>query len=242
MTALFLAIPLLLAPRQGELADEKSADAAVEAFKTAFKAPSEADRIEAVKTLAATVHAKTLSKLASVLNSGEGPKVRGAAAKGISQFAALKKQAAAALTSGLSVAAKDNRMLVTILEALGALGEPSSLPTVHRMFDEKESTVARAAIAAAAEIKNAQSVDPLIATLVKFEKLQKSNSGGAMQKELPAGGVSVNTAQSADFMKNLQDTIDATNKALSGITGQDMITKSADWQAWWNRNRASFKP
>jgi len=237
--ALFLALftPFL----QAAPSDDKAAEDALETFKTAIKAQGESDRIEAVKTLAATVHLKTLSRLAAVISSSEGEKVRIAAIKGIALFEPFKKQVVTLLGSSFQAASKEPRVQASILQALGSTGDPNALTCIHHAFEDKDGSVCRAAVAAAAELKNLSSIDPLIALLAKSEKTFKANSGGAITKQMPVGGQSVNSAQSPDFMTNLKDTIDASNKALQTLTGQE-ISKAAEWQTWWNKNRATFKP
>jgi HEAT repeat protein len=222
-------------------ADEKTAEAALETFKTAMKAQGESDRVEAVKVLAETVHQKTLSRLAAVVSSGDAERVRLAAIKGMATFEPFKKQVVTLLNSSFQAAAKEPRIQVGILQALGTTGDPAALACIHRAFDDKDGSVCRAAVAAATELKDLASIDPMIALLTRTEKTFKANSGGAVTKQMPVGGQSVNSAQSPDFMTNLKDTIELTNKSLQTLTGQE-ITKAAEWQTWWNRNRATFKP
>jgi hypothetical protein len=237
--ALFLA---LLTPfLQNAPADDKAAEDALETFKTAIKAQAESDRVEAVKTLAATVHLKTLSRLSAVISSSDGEKVRIAAIKGVALFEPFKKQVLTLLTGSFQASSKEPRIQASILQALASTGDPSALTCIHHAFEDKEGTVCRAAVAAAADLKNLSSIDPLIGLLAKSEKTFKANSGGAITKQMPVGGQSVNSAQSPDFMTNLKDTIEASNKALQTITGQE-ISKAAEWQTWWNKNRATFKP
>ncbi|HVR85083.1 MAG TPA: HEAT repeat domain-containing protein [Planctomycetota bacterium] len=237
--ALFVA--LAAASVQNATADDKAAEDALEIFKTAIKAQGESDRIDAVKILAATVHLKTLGRLAAVVSSSDGERVRIAAIKAMALFEPFKKQVVTHLNGAFQAAAKEPRIQVAVLQALGSIGDPSALACIHHAFDDKEGTVCRAAVVAAADLKNLSSIDPLIALLTKTEKTFKANSGGAITKQMPVGGQSVNSAQSPDFMTNLKDTIDAANKSLQTITAQE-ITKAAEWQTWWNKNRATFKP
>jgi len=150
MWTVLLSCALALGPQDAPV-DDKTADQALDTFKTAYKAQAEADRAEAVTKLAEAVHVKTLNRLTAILTSSEGPKVRMAAAKGLGQFGAVKKQALTALTGSFPVCAKDPAIQAGILQALAALGDPSSLALVHRSFEEKEPVVVKAALAAAAE-------------------------------------------------------------------------------------------
>lgn len=220
--------------------DDKAADQALDAFKTAYKAQAEADRAAAVSTLAEAVHVKTLNRLTAILTSGEGPTVRTAAARGIGTFGALKKQAVASLTGAFPVCAKDPPVQAGILQALGTLGDPSALPLIHRAFEEKEPAVVKAALAAAAALNHAGSIEPLIAFLAKIEKSHKAKSGSGTNVALPSGNLSVNAAKPEDLLKILQEYMEATNASLQTITEQNLTT-STEWQTWWNKNRATFK-
>src|SRR5436853_5969601 len=124
---------LLISLASPGIQDDKAAEEALEAFKTAVKSPSEADRVTAVNELAKVHHPKTLARLATMLSS-DGPTVRIAAAKGVSGFVEHKKQAVAVLAVALGPNAKDSTVHAALYEALGKLEEPSSLPTLHRGF------------------------------------------------------------------------------------------------------------
>jgi HEAT repeat protein len=232
MLALLMAA--LLAPQ----ADDKAAEEALEAFKTAFRAPSEADRAKAVAELAAVQHPKVAARLGGVLSS-EAATVRIAAAKGLGSFGEPKKAAAAALTSAIAANAKDPLVGTAIFEALGRLAEPGSLGAVHKAFDEKDAAVAKAAIGAAAQIRSAASVDPLVALLVRLEKSQKSLQGGSVDVTTPDGN-SLSVRGDEALRKRLQELIPATQKALQDLTGESYGTSEA-WAGWWSRAKATFK-
>jgi HEAT repeat protein len=170
------AILLLLAAPQ----DDKAAEEALDAFKTAYKSTSEADRVSAVNDLAKVHHSKTLTRLAGLLVS-DGPSVRLAAAKGISGFAEMKKPAASALSGAMGANSKETTVHAGLYDALGKLEEPSSAPVLIRGFDEKETVVAKAAVGAAGQLGGAASIDPLIELLKKQEKAQKAAAGGGVE-------------------------------------------------------------
>src|SRR5262245_52450517 len=106
MTAVFL---LGLAAAFGGQ-DDKAVEEALEAFKTGIKSPSEADRVTAVNELSKVHHAKTLQRLSALLAT-DGPTVRISAARGISGFVELKKQASHVLIAAMGANAKDNTVL-----------------------------------------------------------------------------------------------------------------------------------
>jgi len=222
--------------------DDKAAEEALDAFKTAYKSTSEADRVAAVNDLAKVHHAKILTRLAALL-SADGPSVRLAAAKGLSGFTETRKPAAAALAGGMAANAKDPTVHAGLYDALGKLEEPASLPTIHRGFDEKETSVAKAATLAAGQVGSAASIDPLIALLGKLEKVQKSGGGGVdfTTPGTGTGGQNFTVRSDDSPAKRAQELIPAINKALNEIT-HESNGSSETWGSWWVKNKATFKP
>jgi HEAT repeat protein len=235
------AVVLFLIAGSSGSQDEKAADEAIDAFKTAIKSSSEADRVAAVNDLAKVHHLKTLARLSSMLLI-DGPTVRIAAAKGISGFAEFKKQAVTALAGAISGNSKETTVHATLYESLGKLEEPASLPTLHRGFEEKETSVAKAAIQATGTVGNAASIEPLITLLAKQEKIQKSPGGSVdFTAPTPGGGGNV-TVRSGDDNpgKRAAELIPVINKALNEIT-HESNGSAETWSAWWARNKATFK-
>ncbi len=220
--------------------DDKAADEALEAFKTAIKSPSEADRVTAVNDLAKVHHAKTLKALSAFVVT-DGPTVRIASARGISGFAEQKKQASHVLIAAMGANSKDATVLAALYECLGKLDEDSALPVIHRGFEEKEISVAKAAILASGQVASASSVDLLIALLAKLEKLSKSSGGVDYTAPVPGGGSSVTVRSDDNPAKRAQELIPAVNKALNEIT-RESNGSSESWSAWWAKNKAGFKP
>lgn len=222
--------------------DDKAAEEALDAFKPAYKSASEADRVAAVNDLAKVHHAKILSRLAALL-SADGPSVRLAAAKGIAGFTEMKKPAASALAGAMPANSKEATVHAGLYDALGKLEEPSSLPVIHRGFDEKETSVAKSAILAAGQVGSASSIDPLLALLAKLEKVQKGGGGGVDFSTPGTGGATGQnfTVRSDDSpAKRAQELIPAINKALNEIT-HESNGSSETWGAWWAKNKATFK-
>jgi HEAT repeat protein len=236
MTAVIL---FLLAGSSGNQ-DEKAAEEAIEAFKTAMKSSSEADRVAAVNELAKVHHLKTLARLGGLL-SADGPTVRIAAAKGLSGFVELRKQAVSAIAGAMGANSKETTVHSALYEALGKLDEPSALPVLHRGFEEKETVVAKSAIQATGNVGNAASIEPLIAFLAKQEKIQKSPSG-SVDFTAPAPGGGNVTVRSSDENpgKRAAELIPVINKALNEIT-HESNGSAETWGAWWAKNKATFK-
>jgi HEAT repeat protein len=221
--------------------DDKAVDEALDAFKTAMKSTSEADRVSAVNELAKFPHAKTLPRLAALLSS-EPPTVKIAAAKGIAGFSALKTKASQVLIAAMGPNAKETNVLVALYEGLGKLDDPSSVSTVHRGFEEKEIVLVKAALQAAGAMGNPASIEPLIALLAKLEKILKAAGGGVdVTAPVPGGGGSVTVRSDDNGPKRAQELIPAINKALNEIT-HESNGSSETWGAWWAKHKATFKP
>lgn len=222
--------------------DDKAVDEALDAFKTAMKSTSEADRVSAVNELAKFPHAKTLPRLAALLSS-EPPTVKIAAAKGIAGFSALKTKASQVLIAAMGPNAKETNVLVALYEGLGKLDDPSSVSTVHRGFEEKEIVLVKAALQAAGAMGNPASIEPLIALLAKLEKILKAAGGGVdVTAPVPGGGGGSVTVRSDDNgPKRAQELIPAINKSLNEIT-HESNGSSETWSAWWAKHKATFKP
>jgi HEAT repeat protein len=237
------AILLVLAAAPG-VQDDKAADEALEAFKTAYKSTSEADRVAAVNELAKVHHPKTLGRLAALL-SIDGPSVRLAASKGISGFTEFKKPAVSALSGAMAPNARETTVHAGLYEALGKLEEPTSVPVLHRGLEEKETVVAKAAVQATGQVGQAASIDPLIDLLKRLEKIQKSGSGGGVDFTTAGTGGAAGqnfTVRGDDSpVKRAQELIPVINKALTDITHESNGSYET-WNAWWSKNKATFKP
>lgn len=217
--------------------DDKAADDALDAFKTAIKSAVEAERVAAVVELSKVKHAKVLARLTPLLTS-DGTTVRLAAAKGLSEFADLRKPASSALLAALPANAKVPAVQAACFEALGVLREPSSLVPLHRAFEEKETAVAKAAIAASGGFRSVTSIELLLELLKKFDKLLKTEAGGSVT----AGNVNGYDVAARDDAerKRATDLRPAVVKALQEISGES-FTAGVDWHAWWAKNRATFR-
>jgi HEAT repeat protein len=222
--------------------DDKAVDEALDTFKTAMKSTSEADRVSAVNDLAKVPHAKTLARLADLLRS-EAPTVKIAAIRGISGFSTLKAKASQVLIAAMGPNAKESNILVAIYEGLGKLDDPSALPTIHRGFEEKDVVLVKAALQAAGAMGSRESIEPLIALLTRLEKVQKSAGGGVdVTAPVPGGGGgSVTVRSNEDASKRAQELIPLVNKALNEIT-RESNGSAETWNAWWAKDKATFKP
>lgn len=223
------------------LQDDPSA-AALEEFKTAYKAKDVPGRVSAVTSLAATQHDKVYAKLGQLLGMDDKD-VRIAAAKGLSGCTAEKKaKAVQYLLVGAQINLKEPATLAAILEALGKLKHEGALPEVEKHFRSKDTTLSQAAIKAAVEIKSSRSVPGLVALLKWLEDLAKeapnySGGGGAGGNIPGVGGGGVVDQEARDRERILTPIV---NKALQTITGESLSGRK-DWEDWYRQTGGRAK-
>jgi len=212
--------------------DEKEADEAIARFKTAYRNPSAPARVAAVAELSRTRHEKVLKQLA-VLLTGDAAIVRAEAAKGLGTFVDFKKHATPLLIAGLGGPnSKEPDVQAAIYEALGALDDDAALPTIHKGFEEKDSKVAKGALAAAGMIRHVSSIDLIVDLMKKLEKFNEASSGG--------GGLGNFGGGNDPNKKRAKEVLPACIKALQAITKEKWST-SKEWEIWWERRKATFK-
>jgi len=214
--------------------DDKEAEEALKKFNKAMANPSPASRASAVADLARTPFDKGALALGNLLGS-ETDSVRIAAAEGLGNFKDYKKIATPMLLAGLNSNAKEPKVLEAIFRGLGKLDDDSALSTIHHYFDEKDAVVANAAILSAAEIRNVSSMDPLIALMKKYEKIEEQTKKGG-------GGYGVNVPYGGDDPKGklAKDVLPTIVKGLQKIANEKWATPK-EWEIWWNKNKATFK-
>lgn len=207
-------------------ADDKEAEAALERFKAAYRSDSATARALAVAELCTVPHEKTLARVAPLLTGGSKD-VRIAAARGLGKFADFKKHVTPILIGSLAPNDKEPDVVAAIFEGLGMLGDENALPTIHKHFEDKDSKIANAALAAAGVLRHVSSIDPIVELMKDYEKQSKvSTAGGA---GLPAGD---------DRKKKLAVAVlPATIKAMKAITREKWAT-TGEWVIWWGRRKA----
>jgi HEAT repeat protein len=228
------------------LAADQESDEALKAFAKAYNNPNASARATAVSSLSQTRTIPIMSKLAEILGADEAP-VRIAAAKGLGDFTENKPKAAAALTEGLAVNAKEYDVAAAILVALGTLGDETGLAVIHQHFSSKDSKdkdhlIAKAAIQAAGLARNRESIHVLLDLAKELEKAEGTNtnsnskaskSTGGGVRGVPGGGGS---NPQKDRAKALHPLI---VKALQTIAKEKWATIK-EWEVWWERHQANF--
>lgn len=244
---------ILLALLAFPVQDDAAATEAIATFDaTLAKSKDPSARVAAVSHLEKVHHEKVVGRLGNVITHEEkGMRIAGANA--LSSFhdtPELKKSASHALISALSAGAnlKEPEVQVAVLGALGRLQEESSANTIKSHFDDKDVTVAQAALGAAGSLKSKSMVEPLIEVLRDCEKKLKPADGGGSRTtkpvKTPKGGPAPDPAGDADAQKRnraSQMQPSALN-ALVALTGQSSLLSSDDWEKWWSKNRGSFDP
>jgi len=233
-----VALAALPAAAEEKKADEKKAEgddkearrehedavkAAVEAFKKAVReAKTPAERAAAVKQLAAAERdPRLVPELARFLADADPVRL-----EAMTALVAYRrdKVAANALLSILPTHAKKPALLERNLEALGAVGLESSIPTVARYAQDEADSVAGAAIRALGWMNGAAAVEMVLAV---WEDLERNRKKGGDAK--------------AKADKRVAAVAPAFKEALTRLTGQRYHFVE-EHRAWWNQNRASYKP
>jgi HEAT repeat protein len=217
--------------------DDKEVEEAIHRFKKGMNNPSAPARATAVTELAATKSEKTAGMLGNLLGADAEP-VRKSAALGLGGFTDYKKIVTPMLLAGLTMNAKEPKVMEAIFQALGKLDDETALPTIHKYFDDKDSTVASAALLAAAEIRTVGSIELIMDLMKKYEKVKdgaKSGGGGGYGAPgVPGGG------GDDKKLKLATDVLPATIKAMQVIS-KEKWTTCKEWEIWWKRNQATFK-
>jgi HEAT repeat protein len=209
--------------------DDKEADDAISRFKAAFKSTDVNARIEAITVLGAVQHEKVVKVLGNFLTTDEkGVRVEAVRSLGRSE---KKSLAATLLSAALSGNAGEPEVQERIFVALGALGDPASLPTAYPYFETKTTKVGEAAIHLTAEIRSRNSIDPLLKLMKKLENAGEASAQGVNGQSIPAN------ASQRERAKQLTA---AAVAALEAIT-QEKFTTTSDWNNWWRKNSATFK-
>lgn len=229
MGKVFLAIALLL-----QAADDKAAvDEAIKRFNKAFANPNASARSTAVLELSKTPHDRTLKSILPLLNSDVSD-VRAAAAKGLTEFGDWKKVVTPSLQGALQSNAKDYKVQVAILDALGKLADPMALSTVHGAFKDADVRVAKAAIGAAGAMRQKESMDALIDLQKEIQKWLKNKQSGPYRDEKGQQG------DDNAIKSRLDDLEKAIIKAFQEITKEKWATAN-EWEIWWGRKKATFE-
>jgi HEAT repeat protein len=215
--------------------DDKALEEALDRFKKAYANPSAAARAAAVSELGKTQHEKIVSRLAGFLTS-DAPPVRRAAALGLGDFKDYKRLAAPMLMSAIAPNQKEVDVVEAIFQGLGKLDDETTLPTIHRYFEDKNAKIASAALLAAGEIRHVSSVEPILALMKDYEKIEersKNGGGGGVGVGVPGGGDDPRT-------KLAKDVLPSTLKAMQAIA-KEKYTTTKEWSIWWNKYKATFK-
>jgi hypothetical protein len=220
--------------------DDKEVDEAIARFKKGMANPSAPARANAVTDLAGTKAEQTAKMLGGLLVSDAEP-VRKAAAAGLSGFTDFKKIAIPMLLNGLNVNyhQKESKVVEAICQALGKLDDDTTLPILHRYFEDKDAVVACAALLGAAEIRHVSSIDLIIDLMRKYDKIIENSKGGGGGGY---GGVNVPGGGGGGDPKTTlaKAVMPACIKAMQHISG-DKWTTVKEWEIWWSKRKATFK-
>ena len=235
MPTLILALALLA--QAAAKPDETAANAALEKFKTEYKAKETPARVTAVAELGRTQGDKIVVRLAQVLTSPDDKEVRIAAAKGLGGATENKKKPMQALVAAVGPNQQDPAVVAAILEALGKLGDQGAALVVENNFKSKNTSVLKAAVEAAGELKSRSSVPQLIDLCKRLEEGAKEapsvggNYGGT---NLGGGGVVDDMARERERVVK-----PVVIKVLGALTKTN-LGMAKEWENWWRTEGGKF--
>jgi len=238
MPTLILALALL--SQAAAKPDETAAVAALEKFKTDFKAKETTARVAAVAELARTQGDKVVVRLAQILTSPDEKEIRIAAAKGLGGATENKKKPLQVLAASIPPNQKDTAVVAAILEALGKLGDQAAAPVVENNFKSKNTAVLKAAVEAAGELKSRSSVPQLIDLCKRLEEGAKEapsvggNYGGGSLPGTGGGGVVDDMARERERVVK-----PVVIKVLGDLTKTN-LGMAKEWENWWRTEGGKF--
>jgi len=232
-----LALALVLAQAAGPT--EKEADAAIAAFKTAYKSDDVIKRGQAVTALGQCEHLKVLSVLSPLLGREEGV-VRLAAIEALAGWTSHQAEAGKLLLPVLRqepASPPDEVLFEGLLKAIVKLRVKAAAGDLHRLMIPMTEKRTRMVIDAVGDLRSRESIDPLL-------KLWQDDEHETEPKRPKPGDTNsvIRSQQRPDVIRAqfLADRSKWIQNALQTITGQ-IFADSKEGLAWWRQNKATFK-
>jgi HEAT repeat protein len=218
-----LLLPSLFLPLAADDAGTKKAHdeevrAALDAFKKAFKG-GDLEKAQAVRLLEKVRDRKIVSQLGAVL-SDPGVETRKAAAETLAGYE-KDRDAASVLAKALPAAKKEPQMQIAYLNALGAIRDWSATPAVIGQFDNPDLEVSRAAMRAAADLRDPAAIPELI-------DFTGDRTGGPAAARADSFG---------DLRARRAQVKIAAGLALRRLTGES-FREGQQWEDWWKAEGA----
>ena len=237
MVSVMLALALLCQPT------DAAATAALEKFKTAYKAKEVADRAAAVTELAKTAHDKVYAKLGAVLLVDDTT-VRIAAAKGLGTAEGEhRKKAVNYLSRAFGPNAGETLVVVAMVEAMEAMQEGLGYDVLKGNLKSPDAPTSRASIEAMGQIRDKSFLVPLIEHARNLEAAARETMNvGPGGRTVTGGGIPGvgGPVGDPDAPKRSKLLVPLIHKALESITKQSFKTV-AEWVDWWRKSGADFK-
>ena len=212
------------------LALQDDAEAAISAFKAAYKHPDEKIRVLAVSELGKVQHPKVGKILAGLLTADVSA-VRKQAAQALGLYVEKPEVAGAVLISAMRPNMKDSVVLAAIFDACGSLRYRGATDEVNNKLNHVSDDVSVAAIKAAGRIGEPKCMDRLIALWGNIENYRNpppSLNGGGGPRRTPE----------QDARVDLQEPL--VRESIKAICDQD-FKNFAEARDWWNAHRATFR-
>ncbi len=231
------ALPVLAAPTADERrhAEEqrKAHEAAVkkvlDTFRTESRSKDENERITAVSKLAEVQDRRILDTLSRVITGRDTDAVKIQAIRMVGTYVE-DRNAVRILSTAMNANKKRKpELAAAAIEGLGDIDAHSTIPSILRLYRDKDTVIVRAALSASAKIRDRACVDPLLKMLRELEE------------ELPAAdGAGVVDPVREAIAKRKSELLEPTQRALADITQQAFVSYK-EWNDWWRKNRRTFR-
>ena len=133
---------------------------------------------------------------------------------------------------------KESNVRRATSEALGKIGDKRAVEPLIAALKDEDSNVQRAAAEALGKIGDKRAVEPLIAAFRDKDSHVRNNAAevlGKIGKPAVEPLIAVLRDKDSHVRNNAAE-------ALRKITGKDFGEDQAQWQRWWERNKASSSP
>lgn len=225
---------------------------AVEKFRSIYKEAGPDEKVAAIRDLAQVKHPLVLEVLAPLL-TGASIEVRIVTARELGAFRSVDGTAKRLIAA---IEHRDNRqpkaagVRITILRSLGELRAVEAADLVNDRIADREEWVAKAAVDAAAKLRQKISIEPLLKEYGWVESRKGDKELGVDPLE---GAVVTSSTDPVDVIRGHSPKqkrekpktcrellVPAIEAALTSITRRELAGLGA-WGEWWTRNKAHFQ-
>jgi HEAT repeat protein len=248
------------APAVPALATDAQVEAALEAFKTAWKAPGTrgiertAVREVAMRHLAQVQHPKVVERLAK-LTRDRDEDIRTLAVMYLGEQRALPGPAGREVVKAMNANLKDPVYVMFAIEAIGDLGYRGALPELRALLDHKDEGVQKVAMLAVGDTGEMRLVADLIQRMedlkiengvsweggeVHYDSGAEGNADQEKAEQLYHEQYGSNARQGKSAARAMRDMRPVLLDAMKRLTGQEFLS-AKEARAWAEKNAAEVQ-